>query len=196
MSDQHDPRPAVPAWAVERLMGQAAEIAILRARRVWNEEKEEESESLQQRLEVAENARVRAECFSEETTTAAIRQREEYTNDLGRLREALTDAENARVEAERRAEEILATYNEARAGYTAELSSQLEELATATSELAEANAARLKLERHIAIAYQSLKDPPDGDTERAMAYAALALEGVAVPDEDVPRPVRGIAVQP
>lgn len=152
MSDQydHDTRPPVPAWAVERLMGQAAEIAILRARRVWNEEKEEESESLQQRLEAAENARVRAECFSEETTTAAIRQREEYTNEVWRLREALTDAENARAEAERRAEEILATYNEARAGYTAELSSQLEELA-------EASAARQELERRIDAAIRQIK---------------------------------------
>lgn len=186
MSDQHDhdTRPAVPAWAVEQLMGQAAEIAVLRAeaRHLWDEE----GESLQQRLKAAENERRQTERRVMELADSLSLARQRCVDETCRLRAELAAAENDRAEAERRAEEILATYNEARAGYTAELSSQLEELATATSELAEANAARQKLERHIAVAYCSLKDPPDGDTERARVYAVLALEGVVMPDEDQP----------
>lgn len=186
MSDQHDQdvRPPVPAWAVERLMEQATEIADLcaDARRLWDEE----DTGLQHRLEATER---RVTELAESLSLA----RQRCVDETRRLRAALAAAENDRAEAERRAEEILATYNEARAGYTAELSSQLEELATATSELAEERAARQELQRRIESAVRQIKPLHtattvqiavgilEGTRSSTHPHAPLSLEAEAQP---------------
>lgn len=131
MNDQqdHDQRPPVPAWAVERLMEQAAEIAKLRAAiehaREANRNAAHRLSELEHRATIAERNLAIAEREYEQTKAelAEAKQRvvdlagirESCIEETGRLRAALRAAEQARAEAERRAEEILATVDNAHA---------------------------------------------------------------------------------
>lgn len=154
-------REPCPAWAVERLIEQAAEIARLQVMvQIGGTHTGMLSAALSRQFrqsfpiervaawpEMIAAAVRRQQEEQPRQDAEQLRQTEEDTNEIRRLHDELAVVESARAEAERQTEEILATHNEARAGLTIELSGQLKKLAAAQQRItaleAELDAARV-----------------------------------------------------